>query len=98
MKITFISLVILWEILACTSLPFSGYAGERGKEVVLKLTPGTDNPRNSEGDFITLKDGSILFVYTHYTGISSSDHATAYLAGRFSHDKGKSWEIGRAHV
>ncbi|MEI6274568.1 MAG: sialidase family protein [Prolixibacteraceae bacterium] len=92
MKITFISLVILWEILACTSLPFSGYAGERGKEVVLKLTPGTDNPRNSEGDFITLKDGSILFVYTHYTGISSSDHATAYLAGRFSHDKGKSWD------
>lgn len=62
-----------------------------GKETVLKLMPGSDNPRNSEGDFIELKDGSILFVYSHYTGNSSSDHASAYLAGRRSYDNGVSW-------
>ena len=63
----------------------------KGKETVLKLSPGTNNPRNSEGDFVSLKDGSILFVYSHYTGNSSSDHASAYLAGRKSYDKGKTW-------
>jgi predicted neuraminidase len=62
-----------------------------GKEVVLKLEPGQNNPRNSEGDFITLKDGRILFVYSHYTGNSSSDHGSAYLAGRYSSDNGKTW-------
>ncbi len=57
----------------------------------LVLNPGDNNPRNSEGDFIQLKDGRILFVYSHYYGASSSDHATAYLAGRYSSDQGKSW-------
>jgi hypothetical protein len=57
----------------------------------LILDPGENNPRNSEGDFIALKDGKILFVYSHYYGKSSSDHATAYLAGRYSHDGGNTW-------
>jgi len=61
------------------------------RKVVLHLPPGDNNPRNSEGDFITLKNGRILFVYSHYTGKSSSDHAPAYLAGRFSNDGGKTW-------
>ena len=62
-----------------------------GKDTVLKLSPGSDNPRNSEGDFISLKDGSILFVYSRYTGTSSSDHASAYLAARKSFDQGQTW-------
>jgi len=61
------------------------------KEDVLKLLPGDNNPRNSEGDFITLKDGRILFIYSHYTGTSGDDNAHAYLAGRYSTDKGKTW-------
>jgi hypothetical protein len=50
-----------------------------------------DNPRNSEGDFITLKDGRILFIYSHYTGTSGDDHGNAFLAGRYSSDQGKTW-------
>lgn len=61
------------------------------KEVVLQLTPGPNNPRNSEGDFVTLKDGRIMFVYSHYTGNSTSDHAPAHLAARYSDDNGKKW-------
>lgn len=57
----------------------------------LKLSPGANNPRNSEGDFITLKDGRIIFIYSHYTGNSSDDHAPAYLASRSSRDGGKTW-------
>ncbi|SHM53661.1 BNR repeat-like domain-containing protein [Cyclobacterium lianum] len=64
---------------------------EKGIERNLVLNPGDNNPRNSEGDFIQLKDGRILFVYSHYYGESSSDHATAYLAGRYSSDQGETW-------
>jgi sialidase-1 len=62
---------------------------------VLRLTllpTGPDNPRNSEGDFIQLKDGRILFVYSHYTGTDGNDDgAPAYLAGRYSSDGGQTW-------
>jgi len=61
------------------------------QKIVLQLSPGSNNPRNSEGDFVTLKNGRILFIYTHYTGSSTSDFAPAYLAGRFSDDGGNTW-------
>jgi sialidase-1 len=61
------------------------------KEYVLKLLPGNDNPRNSEGDFIKLNDGRILFAYSHYTGTSAHDDAHAFIAGRYSSDGGKTW-------
>ena len=60
------------------------------KEVVLCLDPSTNNPRNSEGDFIQLKDKRILYVYTHFSG-GASDHAQASLKGRYSNDNGKTW-------
>lgn len=62
------------------------------KDVVLEIKPRYNNPRNSEGDFITLKDGRILFVYTKHTGKSYSDDSAAYLAGRYSRDSGRTWE------
>lgn len=61
-----------------------------GVEKTRLLEPGPGNPRNSEGDFIQLKDGRILFIYTHFTG-GGSDHAAAHLAGRYSSDGGKTW-------
>lgn len=62
-----------------------------GPQITLKLSPSDNNPRNSEGDFIELNDGRLLYVYSHYYGNSSSDHATAYLASRVSHDRGNTW-------
>lgn len=64
---------------------------DAGKEISLRLEPGPNNPRNSEGDFIALKDGRILFIYSHYFGNSGGDHDPAYLAGRYSSDGGKTW-------
>lgn len=61
------------------------------KSVVLELPPGDDNPRNSEGDFIRLMSGDILYVYTHYYGTSGDDHATARLVSRISKNSGLSW-------
>lgn len=63
------------------------------KDIVLDLNPGDNNPRNSEGDFVQLDDGRLLFVYTHFYGDSSSDFASAYLAGRYSSDGGKTWTV-----
>lgn len=61
-----------------------------GVRKVVLLPPGPGNPRNSEGDFIQLKDGRLMFVYTHFTG-GGSDHAAGHLAGRFSRDGGLTW-------
>lgn len=60
-------------------------------EITLDLSPSDNNPRNSEGDFVSLKDGRIMFIYSKYVGKSSSDHAPASLAARYSSDKGKTW-------
>ncbi len=54
------------------------------------LPPGPGNPRNSEGDFIRLKDGRLMFVYTHFVG-GGGDHDAAHLAARYSNDEGKTW-------
>ena len=61
-----------------------------GVEKIRLLPPGPGNPRNSEGDFVQLKDGRILFVYSHFTG-GGSDHAAGHLTARFSRDGGKTW-------
>ena len=60
-------------------------------QMVLRLAPSEGNPRNSEGDFVNLKDGRILYIYSHFHGDSSSDYAPASLAARFSSDGGKTW-------
>lgn len=58
---------------------------------VLELPPSKGNARNSEGSFATLKDGRILFVYSHFVGDSFDDHAKAVLAARVSADDGETW-------
>jgi len=59
-------------------------------ETTLQLEPGPENPRNSEGDFINLYNGKILFAYTKFSE-SSNDNAPAKIMGRYSYDEGKTW-------
>ncbi|MBT5061474.1 MAG: exo-alpha-sialidase, partial [Verrucomicrobia bacterium] len=61
-----------------------------GLHKAMLLKPGPGNPRNSEGDFIQLRDGRLLFVYSHFTD-GTSDHASAFLASRISSDGGQTW-------
>ena len=86
----------LFIIIICISIILNtnnvqGKTKISGPKTVLVLPPSENNPRNSEGDFITLHGGRLLFIYSHYTGGSSSDHAPAFLAGRYSEDGGKNW-------
>lgn len=59
--------------------------------VVTEIGPGPDNPRNSEGSFVQLADGDILFVYSRFKGESNADHAYADLSLMRSLDGGRSW-------
>jgi len=61
------------------------------KNVTLELPPSQGNPRNSEGDFIRLESGKILYVYTYYYGESGDDHASARLVSRYSDNGGETW-------
>ncbi len=60
-------------------------------EITLDLKHKRNNPRNSEGAFLTLADGRILFAFSRYYGNSWSDVATATISARFSSDAGRTW-------
>jgi sialidase-1 len=59
--------------------------------IVLELPPGAGNPRNSEGAFIELEGGEILFIYSRFEGEGYSDNAYSCLAARTSSDGGETW-------
>ena len=84
-------IVILSTMVAAATI-FSVFAAPApGVHIGLELPPGPDNPRNSEGSFMPLKDGRIMFAYSRYYGKSSHDNATADIAARYSSDKGRTW-------
>lgn len=91
LKAVVVVCLIITSIAGCKNNPANKDTGIKDVINVLVLNPGPDNPRNSEGDFITLNDGRILYIYSHYTGTSSDDHAHAFLAGRYSSDNGDTW-------
>ena len=62
-----------------------------GIHVALELPPSNNNPRNSEGAFMPLRDGRIMFAYSRYRGKSRSDNAPADIVARYSSDNGRSW-------
>ena len=59
--------------------------------VVKDIPPGEENPRNSEGAFLGLEDGSVLFVYSRFRGTSGNDDAPSDIARAVSEDGGESW-------
>ncbi|MCX7426253.1 MAG: sialidase family protein [Planctomycetia bacterium] len=84
------ALSVLAALAATTWVATPSARAEEGPVAVLRLTTSPGNPRNSEGDFVRLRDGRILFVYTHFTG-GGGDDSAAHLAGRLSSDGGKTW-------
>lgn len=60
-------------------------------KVSLILNHKRGNPRNSEGAFITLSDGRILFAYSRYDAKSWSDNAPATISCLISADQGRTW-------
>ncbi|MDO4570637.1 MAG: sialidase family protein [Planctomycetia bacterium] len=91
MKILQIGLSVVLFVAFCVPTFGETAPPVEGGRTVLDLPPVPDNPRNSEGDFVRLKNGDILLAYSQYYGKSNSDHAPAFIAGRISHDNGETW-------
>lgn len=62
-----------------------------GPEAVFTLETGPGNPRNTEGGFVTLQDGRLLYVYSRFLGDSTADHATGHLASAIREPKSGQW-------
>ena len=68
-----------------------------GKEVLF-LKSNETNQRNGEGDFIRLKDGSIMHAYTSFIGTSWEDDARAQISAIYSYDEGETWQDNRVLI
>lgn len=66
-------------------------------QTVLELRPTETIPRNSEGAFVTLRDGSIALYYSQFYG-GSGDHHSARIAEIHSTDGGRTWSPPREIV
>ena len=58
---------------------------------ILDLAPTPENKRNSEGAFIALKNGDILFAYSRYADEGADDGAAADIYAMISQDGGESF-------
>ena len=69
--------------------PIALGAGTIIESVIAPASAG--HPRNSEGDLVVLKDGTLLVAWTDFYGGVSSDFALARISGIKSTDAGRTW-------
>ena len=60
-------------------------------KIIKDLPPTLGNARNSEGSFIRLKSGRIVFAYSYFKGDSAHDNACCNIAMIYSDDDGLSF-------
>lgn len=60
-------------------------------EIVLELNPTPGNARNSEGAFVTLNDGRLLFAWSKFLSDQGGDHEPSIIVARTSDDGGRTW-------
>jgi len=60
-------------------------------KLVLDIDPVPGNGRNSEGAFIRIPDGSILFAYSKYSSDTAEDDDCCDIAAIYSYDEGETW-------
>ncbi len=58
---------------------------------IVDIPPGNGIRRNSEGAFLDLRDGRLMFVYSQFFGATTNDNDQARLAARYSSDGGETW-------
>ena len=60
-------------------------------KIICDLAPTPQNRRNSEGAFITLKNGDILFAYSRYGNEGYKDGCSCEVYAKISSDNGESF-------
>ncbi|RBP36607.1 BNR repeat protein [Roseimicrobium gellanilyticum] len=81
----FIALLLLLQL--CAALP-STRAQDIIESFIARTTP--EAPRQSEGDIIVLKDGTLLAAWSDFYG-GSEDNAAARISAAKSTDGGRTW-------
>lgn len=71
-------------------LVFAMAAAAAESIVTLNVEPSKEHPRNSEGSFVTLKSGRILFCYSQFYG-GAGDESPARIVRIHSDDQGRTW-------
>lgn len=89
LPITALAIAICFASMAARAAERPPQSVAPGVEKPLLIAPRPENGRNSEGDFIQLRDGRLLLVYSKFIG--TGDHAPAELVGRYSSDGGRTW-------
>lgn len=59
--------------------------------LVLQLDPVPGNARNSEGAFVTLSDGRLLFAWSKFVSDKGGDQEPSIIVCRTSDDDGQTW-------
>ena len=54
------------------------------------LSPTPEHPRSSEGSYVTLRSGRILFDYSQFSE-GQNDHSPSAIAEIYSDDQGRTW-------
>jgi predicted neuraminidase len=62
----------------------------RTNTLVLEIAATPEHPRNSEGAFVTLTSGRVLFLYTQFYG-GGADDSAARIVSVQSDDAGRTW-------
>jgi len=65
--------------------------------IVASFAPDTEFTRHSEGSFLRLKDGRIMFAYSRFTG-HNGDDAPSDLVAVYSSDEGETWSEARVLI
>ncbi len=71
--------------------------GARELPAPYDIDPSPDHPRNTEGSFVTLKSGRILFEYSQFSG-GAADFDRSEIAEIHSDDQGRTWSAPRVVV
>ncbi|MEP6670092.1 MAG: sialidase family protein [Chthoniobacter sp.] len=82
-------LLLLAALLLCFAA-CSPRACAEENQVVLNIEPTKENPRNSEGSFVRLKSGRVLFYYSQFYG-GAEDGSPARIVAIHSDDAGRTW-------
>ena len=64
---------------------------------LFSLLPTAGNPRNSEGDFARLPDGSVMFAFSRFYGESWHDHAESHICAVYAAD-GEHFDTEHIHT
>ena len=79
-----------WAAMAWSPAMTLGQGGS-GPQHVYTVGGTSNNPRSGEGDFIPLRCGRLLYVYSHFTS-GAGDFAAAHLRALESRDQGATWK------